>query len=185
MVVAWPARTGTDHVRDRGDDGNPGMLQRLKTALARMREPDTGPVTDATVDPVRLASAALLARAAWLDGRLDANETDAMLRLMVERFLIDADEARMILDEAVDDLDRSNDIYRYTRALRDAFDESERIELLEMLWEVVYSDGTLHELEAQLMRRLAGLLYVPDRDSGAARKRALARLEGAAGAQTR
>ena len=45
-----------------------------------------------------------------------------------------------------------------------------------MLWEVVYADGELHDYEASLLRRIAGLLYVPDRESGEARKRVLARL---------
>jgi uncharacterized tellurite resistance protein B-like protein len=44
------------------------------------------------------------------------------------------------------------------------------------LWEVVSAAGTLHDDEAQLLRRLAGLLFVADRDSGEARKRALAKL---------
>ena len=56
------------------------------------------------------------------------------------------------------------------------FFEEERIDLMEMLWQLVYSDGELHEFEATLMRRLAGLLYVDDRDSGLARKRALDKL---------
>jgi uncharacterized tellurite resistance protein B-like protein len=47
---------------------------------------------------------------------------------------------------------------------------------MEMLWEVAYADGTLHELEAQLMRRMAGLIFVDDRANGEARKRALAKL---------
>jgi uncharacterized tellurite resistance protein B-like protein len=47
---------------------------------------------------------------------------------------------------------------------------------MEMLWEIVYSDGELHDFEATLMRRLAGLLYVDDRESGSARKRALEKL---------
>ena len=42
---------------------------------------------------------------------------------------------------------------------------------------VVLSDGQMHEYEAQLMRRLAGLLFVEDVDSGIAAKRAKARLE--------
>lgn len=150
------------------------MLGRLKAAIQSMREPATAEAPSA--EPARLACAAVLARAAQLDGRLDAGEEAAMLRLMTERFSIDETAAREILDEAVDDLDASNDIYRYTKVLRDAFDEAERIDLMEMLWEVAYADGTLHELEAQLMRRMAGLLFVDDRESGAARKRALAKL---------
>ena len=46
----------------------------------------------------------------------------------------------------------------------------------EMVWRVVLADGELHEYESQLMRRLAGLLYVDDIDSGRAAKRARARL---------
>ena len=61
--------------------------------------------------------------------------------------------------------------------MRDALDESERIALMEMLWQLVYSDGELHDFEATLMRRLAGLLFVDDRQSGAARKRALEKLK--------
>ena len=52
----------------------------------------------------------------------------------------------------------------------------ERIELIEMIWEVVYADGELHDYEANLLRRLGGLLYVSDRERGDARKRVLARL---------
>jgi uncharacterized tellurite resistance protein B-like protein len=153
------------------------MLKRLKAAIEGMRQsarPKAGAA--ARTDPTRLACAALLARAAQLDGRLEQVEDDAMLRTMVERFAIDKTEARAILDEAVGDLEESNDIYRYTKVLRDAFDEAERIMLVEMLWEVAYADGVLHEFEAQLMRRLVGLMFVDDRDSGLARKRALDKL---------
>jgi len=41
---------------------------------------------------------------------------------------------------------------------------------------VVYADGVLHDFEATLMRRLAGLLYVDDRDSGEAKKRVMLKL---------
>ena len=60
--------------------------------------------------------------------------------------------------------------------IKDRFPHEERLELMEMLWEVAYADGVLHDFEASLMRRISGLIYVSDRDSGAARKRALARL---------
>lgn len=152
------------------------MLSRLKAALEAMRQPAPEADAPASAEPARLACAALLARAAGLDGQLDQGEDDAMLRLMVERFSMDEASARAVLDEAADDLDTSNDIYRYTKVLRDSFDEAERIDLMEMLWEVCYADGVLHDFEAQLMRRMAGLMFVDDRDSGAARKRALDKL---------
>jgi len=150
------------------------MLRHLKAALVAFRETSAELVPSS--DPVRLACAALLTKAGRLDGRLDEAEEAVMLRAMVDRFSLDQATARAVLEEGGDDLETSSDIYRYTKVLREAFNENERIELLEMLWEVTYVDGTLHEFEAQLMRRLAGLLYVDDRESGAARKRAMIKL---------
>ena len=150
------------------------MLKFLKDALLQSNkgEQDSKKITD----PVKLASAALLARAAWLDGKLDAAEEAALNRLMIERFLISETEAQEIISEATKDVDNGNDIYKYTKIVRNSFDNSERVALMEMLWQLVYSDGELHDFEATLMRRLAGLLYVDDRESGAARKRALEKL---------
>ena len=121
----------------------------------------------------RMACAALMTRAAWLDGTLDKVEENALRDLMMKRFEISPDEADEILKAAADDLDTSNDLYRYTKDLRDNFDADERLKLIEMIWEVVYADGVLHDFEATLMRRLAGLLYVDDRDSGEAKKRVM------------
>jgi len=45
------------------------------------------------------------------------------------------------------------------------------------LWEVVYSDNELHAYEANLLRRVSGLLHVTDRQSGEARKRVIAKLD--------
>ena len=51
--------------------------------------------------------------------------------------------------------------------------------MVEMLWEVVLADGILHAYEDQLLRRIGGLIYVDDRERGAARKRVAARIEAA------
>jgi len=150
------------------------MLEYLKDALLGSKKSEKK--SQKITDPVKLASAALLARAAWLDGKLDTAEEVALNRLMVERFSINETEAKEIIAEATEDVDNGNDIYKYTKVVRNSFDNSERVALMEMLWQLVYSDGVLHDFEATLMRRLAGLLYVDDRESGAARKRALEKL---------
>ena len=151
------------------------MLEYLKDALLGSKKSEKKP--QKITDPVKLASAALLARAAWLDGELDSAEEVALIGLMVERFSLNETEAKEIIAEATEDVDNGNDIYKYTKVVRNSFDNSERVALMEMLWQLVYSDGELHDFEATLMRRLAGLLYVDDRESGAARKRALEKLE--------
>jgi uncharacterized tellurite resistance protein B-like protein len=74
-------------------------------------------------------------------------------------------------------VENSVQILRFTRAIKDRYSYAERVALIEMLWDVVYADGVSDALEAQLMRRIGGLLYVSDHDRGEARQRVLARRE--------
>ena len=53
------------------------------------------------------------------------------------------------------------------------FEGNKKLILIEALWEIVLSDGEIHDFESNLIRRLAGLLYISDVNSGNARKRAL------------
>jgi uncharacterized tellurite resistance protein B-like protein len=68
------------------------------------------------------------------------------------------------------------EIHSITRQIRNDADAEERAIIMEMIWMVVLADGVLHDYEAQLMRRLAGLLYIDDVASGHAANSARARL---------
>jgi uncharacterized tellurite resistance protein B-like protein len=147
------------------------MLDRLKALFAAAESgggPDRRPP-----DALQLAAACLLVEAAHQDADFDAAERATVDRLVRERFGLDAAEAADLLAAADAAVADAVDFYGFTRHLKDAFDHDERIRMVEMLWQVVYSDGTLHDHEANLLRRVAALLYVSDRESGEARKRVL------------
>jgi len=131
--------------------------------------------TGAAVDRLQLAAAALLVEAARMDDEFGAEERAKIIDLIERRFALSAEESGALLQAASDKVEQSVEIFGFTREIKNAFSPEERVEMMEMLWEVAYADGELHSLEASLMRRLAGLLYVSDRDSGEARKRVLAR----------
>jgi len=149
------------------------MLKRLKNLLTA-----SGSSAPAQRDPsdLKLASAALLVEAAVLDGTFDDAERATVTALLKGRFdLGDADTAELLEDAIKANAD-SIELYTLTRTVKDQFDADDRINMIEMLWEVAYADGELHDYEANLVRRLSGLLYVSDRESGEARKRVLAKL---------
>ncbi|HEY5597958.1 MAG TPA: TerB family tellurite resistance protein [Kiloniellales bacterium] len=152
------------------------MINRLK-ALFRERHgwpAAAGHRHDA--NELRIALAALLVEAAQMDDTFDARERAKVLDLVTQRFDLSREEALGLLVAAEEQVARSSQLHGFTRVVNKAFDQVERIELLEMLWEVTYADGELHDYEASLMRRLTGLLHVSDQESAAARNRALARL---------
>jgi uncharacterized tellurite resistance protein B-like protein len=124
----------------------------------------------------QLAAAALMVEAATMDDSFDAAERERIAALVQERFALSPEEARDLVTEAERAASASVEWHGFTRAIKEGFDQAERVELIEMLWEVAYADGELHDYEASLLRRVAGLLYVSDRDSGEARQRVLARL---------
>lgn len=145
------------------------MMDLIRSLLGR-------PAATPEVDKLRLAVAALLVEAATLDGRFDETERARVLALLTTRFDLDQDGASRLLAQAQDAAARSVQLVGMTQLIKNSFDYDQRVELLEMLWEVAYADGQLHDYEANLLRRMAGLVYVSDQDAGAARKRVVARM---------
>ncbi|MGF1628910.1 MAG: TerB family tellurite resistance protein [Kiloniellaceae bacterium] len=150
------------------------MLERLKAFLTGPNDADGGGAQ--RIDEVQLATVALLVEAAQMDAEFGAEERAKIVELVEGRFGLSATESRALLQAASEKVEQSVEVFGFTREIKNAFSPEERIEMMEMLWEVAYADGVLHNLEASLMRRLAGLLHVSDRDNGLARKRVVARL---------
>ena len=134
------------------------------TAPARLPEPDE-----------RLALAALLVRLARADGDYAAVERDCIVRVLSDCHGLSPFEAAQLRAEAEVLEAEAPDTVRFTRALKDAVPLEERTRLLEALWSVALADGTRDEEEDGLMRLLANLLGIADRDSALARQRAEAR----------
>jgi len=123
--------------------------------------------------------ASLLVEAAMADGQLDAGERAQIARILAAQPHIDASLVDGLIDTAMAWHADRVEIHALTRSIRSETDPEDRIAIMEMVWMVVLADGEVHEYEAQLMRRLAGLLYVDDIESGRAAKRARARLDNA------
>jgi uncharacterized tellurite resistance protein B-like protein len=130
----------------------------------------------ARAEDAQVAAAALMVEAARLDGSFTDQERDRIRTLLVERFRLTPWLAAELLARAERTATESVAWQGFTQAIKDGLAPEERIGVIEMLWEVVYADGRLHDYEASLLRRVTGLLYVGDRESGEARLRVMARL---------
>ncbi len=152
------------------------MIDRIKAFFSASAGTAQSAQEQHSFADLQIAAAALLVEAAEMDANFDAAERTKILELVRARFELTEAEAQSLLELAGDKVASSSQLYGFTRVIKDNFDHEERVELIEMLWEVVYADGILHDMEANLMRRVTGLIYVPDCESGAARKRVLKKL---------
>ena len=148
------------------------MIEKLKKILASRKNTSVS----ADDDELKLASAALLLEAACMDGHVDKTEIATVVSLLEEHFDLSASEARELVDTGREALADSVELYGFTRTIKNSFNHDDRVRMIEMLWQVVYADGVLHDFEANLVRRICGLIYVSDRESGVARKRVLERI---------
>ena len=157
------------------------MIDRIKRLFAAMGDAATASPALAGeaggIDELHLAAAALLAEVALCDANFDDDERAAIAGLVASRFGLSESQALGLVAAAEKAADDATHLLRFTRVIKDNFNPAERVELIEMIWRVVYADGVLHDYEDSLLRRIAGLIYVSDRDRGEARKRVLARLD--------
>ena len=146
------------------------MLNRIR---ALFHDTDSG---DTDGQTLQAAAAALLVEAARTDNTISAAERDRILEVTRRHFNLTEEEAQDLLSAAVFDTEGASPYYRYVSVINDRCPPDQRIWIIEMLWEVAYADGELNDLEANLLRRIGGLLHVSDVERGQARKRVLDRL---------
>ena len=115
----------------------------------------------------------LMIEAAYTDGQIDENELNKIKLSLINIFDEDPENVNLTLEEAMKNKNNSKSLHHYTSYINKNFTDSKKIILIEVLWEIVLSDGEIHDFESNLIRRLSGLLYISDVNSGNARKRAL------------
>jgi uncharacterized tellurite resistance protein B-like protein len=142
------------------------MIERLLNVLTGASAPEEDPV-----EAGRVAIAAVLVEAARADGTYDRHERDMIERVLEERFGLAATEAMAIRRQGEVAQAEAVDLVRFTRAIKDAVPHEDRVAVIEAVWRVIYADDELHHDESSLIRRLSGLLYVPDQEAGLARQR--------------
>jgi len=109
--------------------------------------------------------AALLIHAAKIDDNYTEVEKEIIKKALISLNTITLQEADELLKKAEKMEHESNQIVAFTKEIKKNTMEF-RIKIIEILWEIVYSDGSSDNYESNLIRRVCGLLYVSDRDSG-------------------
>jgi uncharacterized tellurite resistance protein B-like protein len=122
----------------------------------------------------RLAAAALLVHASVIDGQISDLERDRLQAALMQRFDLDQAAAKELVTAATQAEQEAVDLYRFTSLLNRCLDENGRLQIIEMMWQVVYADGRVTEFEDNLIWRAADLLHVPSAARIALRQRVAA-----------
>ena len=108
---------------------------------------------------------ALLIHAAKIDENYTEIEKKIITKAIINLNEISPDEAEEILKLAEKKEEESNQIVEFTREIKQ-YPMEFRLKIIEIIWKIVYSDDTSDIYESNLIRRICGLLYIPDKYNG-------------------
>ena len=108
--------------------------------------------------------AALLIHVAKIDKNYEDKEKEIIRKTLIELGATISNIDKLIADASVIE-ENSNQILNFTREVKNA-PESDKIRIIESLWKIIYSDDNADMYETNLMRRLAGLLYIDAKTMG-------------------
>jgi uncharacterized tellurite resistance protein B-like protein len=134
------------------------MLDSLKRFFSR---PAAGGAEDSgrdTEHDVRIATCALFLEMARIDEKFTAEEMATVLSIMKEKYGLSREHADALIAEADKELAQSVDLWQFARLINENYSIDEKIEIIEILWQMVYVDGKMDAYEHYLMSKLKNLL---------------------------
>lgn len=132
-------------------------------------------------DDPRVAASALLYHVMNADGVRQDAEWERFKAILSETYSIDGEELEALAKAGQQADDEAIDLYAFTSVLKRHLDIEARKAFIGLMWEIVYADGELHELEDNTVWRVAELIGVERQDRVEARRRAAAAAPGARG----
>ncbi|MFZ2103047.1 MAG: TerB family tellurite resistance protein [Oricola sp.] len=155
------------------------MFERIAAFFRELNaDADKGAGSAFPRDDPRLAAAALMYHVIGADGIIREAEKSRFASVLRETYALDTRTLDKLIAAARDADNEAVDLYQFTSVLMRSLEADERVHFIELLWEIVYADGENHELEDNLVWRIAELLGVDGRDRVLLRKAVQARLSG-------
>ena len=109
--------------------------------------------------------AALLIHAAKIDENYTDAEKKIIKKALMELNSTSSDQTEDLIKLAEKKEEQSNQIVEFTKEIK-KYSMEFRLKIIEVIWKIVYSDGTSNDYESNLIRRICGLLYISGKDNG-------------------
>ena len=120
--------------------------------------------SDSNVNNPQLALAALMIEVAEADYRDAPEEQSTLLNIIKTSFALNEHKAEQLIKLAKAEHANSTDYFQFTRLINDNYSAQQKIDLVENLWEIAFSDHSLDKYEEHVIRRISDLLYVSHSD---------------------
>ena len=151
------------------------MFSNLKSAMAKItsHKEDEDVYNGEDIQAVIV----LLIEASQIDGDSGPEEINHIKNLLMKKFNFTKNEADDNIKKALADNETRIELFSQIKILLNEMDHKERIDVIEMMWGVILADGVIDDFEANLMRRMNGLLFISGIESAEAKESAANQLK--------
>ena len=140
------------------------MLSTIKSFFDSKLSESSDKTAPKTAHKLNRASAALMIEVMNSDHKLDDREAAAFLEVLTSSLSLAEDEVDELVELAEKQARQATSLYEFTRLINDHYDYVQKVELIENMWRIAFSDETLDKYEEHLIRRIADLIYVSHSD---------------------
>lgn len=134
------------------------MLNSLKRFFSEISENEPGAKSQDNAHDLRVATCALFLEIARIDEQFTSEETDTIVRVLKEKYGLSREHADALMEEANRELRKSVDLWQFARLINENYTTEEKIEIIEIMWQIVFVDGKMDKYENYLMHKLESLL---------------------------
>lgn len=121
---------------------------------------------------LQIAAAALLFEVSRSDHRVRPEQREKITELVKKQFELSESETTVLLDLAEQEIHDATSLHGFVSLINENWSQRQRVELVEYMWQVAYSDQKLNDHEVHLMRKIQRLLYIPHKQFIGAKLRA-------------
>ncbi|NQT27401.1 TerB family tellurite resistance protein [candidate division KSB1 bacterium] len=140
------------------------MFNLIRKALGLKDTADKLQSDTANEIRIEIAACVVLVEVAESDSECTEDEIDHVLETMKSTFNLSREHAEEMIELARDARNKSVDLWQFTNQINQSFNHSEKIKLLEAVWQVIYADGRIDKHEDYLVHKLASLLRLQHKE---------------------
>lgn len=113
---------------------------------------------------LEFATAALLIEISRSDHERNDSEKESILAILISLFEFTEEELSNLIILAEEAIEDAHDLHQFTQVINEHYDYAARKHVVELLWQVAYADGRIDKFEEHIIRRIAGLVHVDNKD---------------------
>jgi uncharacterized tellurite resistance protein B-like protein len=134
------------------------MIDLVKRFFSKgIQDSSTAP-EEASSHDIRIATCALFLEMSQIDGEFSESECDYVVSVLNRDFALSDEHAAALLEASRKELNESIDLWQFTNLINQNYSMKEKLEIIETIWRIAYTDGTLDKHEDYLVHKLARLL---------------------------